>query len=80
MKYTTKVKQKQLIGTVEIDPKGGDLKKEQVDIITADPYGKDLIKKGFLTIEGVKAEDLDKKPAKKAAPAPDKGGGGGGKE
>jgi hypothetical protein len=65
-KYTTKVEQAQLVGNVEIRPYGGDLKDDQVAAIIADPYGKDLIRKGKLTIEGVKPEDLEekKKPRK----------------
>ena len=52
MKYTTRVKQAQKVAGVLIDPKGGDLNEDQAKAIKADPYGKDLIKKGFLHIEG----------------------------
>jgi len=73
MKYTTKVKQIQLVGGVQITPAGGELTKEQVEAIIADPYGKDLIQKGYLSIDGVKPEDLEKKKGKPAgaqAPKP----------
>ena len=52
MKYTTKVKQAQKVGNVVIDPKGGELTEDQIKLIMADPYGKDLVKKRFLVIEG----------------------------
>ena len=72
MKYTAKVKQSQLVCGAAINPKGGELSADQVKAIVANPYGKDLIKRGYLSIEGVKPEDLDKpeKPAAKKPAAP----------
>ena len=63
MKYTTKVKQAQKIATIRIEPKGGDLSEDQFKKIISDPYGKELIRKGMLSIEGFKVEMLspDKK-------------------
>jgi len=65
MKYTTKVKEAQFVGGVKIDPKGGDFSEGDVKAIVADAYGRDLIKKGYLSIEGVKPEDLDKNDKQK---------------
>ena len=60
MKYTaTKIKQAQLVGKVKIEPNGGDLNKEQVDEIKKDPWGRELIRKGYLVIEGVKPSDVE---------------------
>jgi len=53
MKYTTKVKQAQFIGEIKIEPKGGDLTDANVKAILADKWGKELIRKGMLTIDGV---------------------------
>ena len=58
MKYTTKLKQYQIVGGVKIEPKGGELSEEQKKAIIADPYGKDLIEKKCLIIEGLKPEEL----------------------
>jgi hypothetical protein len=69
MKYTTRVKQAQMIGDVRIDPKGGDLNTDQVKKIKEDPWGKELIRKGALTIEGVKPDDIKDDVKKKAASA-----------
>jgi len=65
MKYTTKVKQAQFVGKIRIEPKGGDLTDADVKVITADPWGKDLIRKGVLIIEGVKPSDIKDEPKKK---------------
>jgi len=54
VKYTTKIKQAQLVAKVRIEPKGGDLNEEQVKAIKEDKWGKELISKGMLFIEGVK--------------------------
>jgi hypothetical protein len=82
MKYTTKLHQAQYVGkitekvngvdklvNIKIQPKGGELTEAHVDAIKADPYGQELIRKGFLIIDGVKPEDTYKKPAKPVAPA-----------
>ena len=69
MKYTTKVKQAQMVGDVKIDPKGGDLSSEQVKKIEKDPYGKDLLEKGYLTIEGYPFKKEEAKPANPESPA-----------
>jgi hypothetical protein len=71
LKYTTKVKQAQLVGTIRIDPKGGDLTDAQVKQIKADPWGKELIRKGVLSIEGVKPEDIKDEPKKGARTKPE---------
>ena len=65
MKYTTKVKQEQYIGGVKLLPAGGELSEKEVEAITADPYGQDLIKRDYLVITGVKKEDVDKPKKKK---------------
>jgi len=67
VKYTTKVKQAQHVGGAVINPKGGELSADEVKAITANPYGKDLIIKGFLSIDGVKQEDVAEKQGKPAA-------------
>ena len=66
MKYTTKVKQAQLVGGVRIEPNGGDLNQEQIDKIKSDPWGKELLQKEFLTIEGVKLNETKSDPKKGA--------------
>ena len=71
MKYTTKtIQQAQLVGGVKINPKGGELKDDEVKRIIADPWGKELINKGALVIEGVKPEDLVEKPKPKKPRTP----------
>jgi hypothetical protein len=67
MKYTAKVKQAQYVGTVKIVPCGGDLDEKQKAEIMDNPYGKDLIRKGYLIIEGVKPSDVEDKPKKHPA-------------
>jgi len=52
MKYTAKVKQAQTVAGIRIEPKGGDLNEDQVKKIMADKYGKELISKKMLVIEG----------------------------
>ena len=52
MKYSTKVKQAQLIGGVKINPNGGEITPEEFKKIAADPWGKELIEKKVLLIEG----------------------------
>ena len=72
-KYTTKAKQDQLIGGVTVKQGGGDLSPDEIKAIIADPYGKDLIRKEYLSIEGVKKEDVEEKngkPSEKPKPAP----------
>ena len=58
MKYTTKVKQAQLVGGVKIEPDGGELNPDQIEKIKNDLWGKELIQKGFLAIEGVKPNEI----------------------
>jgi hypothetical protein len=58
MKYTTKVAQPQIVDGVEINPKGGTVTEKELEKIKKDPWGKELINKGFLEIEGVKASDI----------------------
>jgi hypothetical protein len=50
MKYSAKINQEQYVGTVKISPKGGELTEKQVEEIKADPWGKELIEMGLLTI------------------------------
>ncbi|MDR2952910.1 MAG: hypothetical protein LBU82_06685 [Treponema sp.] len=64
MKYTTKIKQPQVVGKTRIEPNGGDLNADQVSEIKNDPYGRDLIRKGYLNIEGVKPDDVKDDPKK----------------
>jgi hypothetical protein len=64
VRYKTKVKQAQYVGKVKIEPNGGELTELQAKSIMADPWGKELIKKGVLIIEGVKPPDAEAaKPA-----------------
>ena len=58
MKYTTKVKQAQFIGKIKINPKGGDLLESDAKKIIDDPWGKELIKHGMLTIEDMNPANL----------------------
>jgi hypothetical protein len=58
MKYKTKVAQPQIVGGVKIDPKGGEIDLKQLEEIKKDPWGKELISKGLLEIEGVKPSDI----------------------
>ena len=60
MKYTAKIKQPQTVGGIKIEPKGGELKGEAIKAILSDSWGKELIRKGYLSIEGVKPGDVDK--------------------
>jgi hypothetical protein len=69
MKYSTKINQAQLVGSVRIDPKGGELSNPQIVEIKKDLWGKELIRKGILNIEGVKPEDIVDEPKKGAAKA-----------
>jgi hypothetical protein len=64
MKYTAKIKQAQLVGKIKIEPKGGDLNADQIAEIKKDPWGKELIRKGVLAIEGVKPGDILDEPKK----------------
>ena len=61
MKYSTKVKQAQLVGGIKIDPKGGELLPEEVSSIAADPWGRELIEKKALLIEGFNLPPAEKK-------------------
>jgi hypothetical protein len=54
MRYTAKIKQAQLAGKVRIEPKGGELQEAEVKAVMADPWGKELIGKGMLTIDEAK--------------------------
>jgi hypothetical protein len=58
MKYTTKAAQPQMVGGVVINPKGGEINQKQLEGIKKDPWGKELISKGILEIEGVKESDI----------------------
>jgi hypothetical protein len=79
MKYTAKISQAQYVGSVLIDPKGGDLTEKQATEIKKDPWGKELIRKEVLCIDGVKPTDIKDEPKKglglpqKAAPKTDTG-------
>lgn len=61
MKYSTKVKQAQLVGGVKISPKGGEVSPEEAGKIAADPWGRELIEKKALIIEGYSLPPLKKK-------------------
>jgi hypothetical protein len=67
MKYTAKISQAQFVGTVKIEPKGGEISEPQAAEIKKDPWGKELIRKGLLVIEGVRQADIEDDP-KKGAP------------
>jgi hypothetical protein len=64
LKYTTKVKQEQFVGKVKINPMGGELTEPQVKEIQNDPWGKELIEKGLLVIEGSATEPKTAEPKK----------------
>ena len=64
MKYTTKVKQAQFVAGVKIEPSGGTLNNEQVEKIKNDPWGKELIKNEFLSLEDVNLSVPKKDEAK----------------
>jgi len=61
MKYSTKVKQAQLVGGIKINPKGGELSPEEVSKIASDPWGRELIEKKALIIEGYTLPTAEKK-------------------
>ena len=65
MKYTTKAKQTQLVGGIKIEPKGGDLTDQQLKAVKEDPWGRELIRKSVLVIDGVKPSDIKDEPAEK---------------
>jgi hypothetical protein len=67
MKYTAKITQSQFVGSVMIEPEGGDLTEKQVAEIKKNLWGKELIRKGILHIEGVKSSDIVDEPKKGAA-------------
>jgi hypothetical protein len=67
MKYTAKITQDQYVGNVLIEPKGGDLTANQVIEIKKDPWGKELIRKELLVIDGVKPADIEDEPKKGAS-------------
>jgi hypothetical protein len=63
MKYTTKVTTPQLVGAFKVDPKGGEITKNEFRAFLRDPYGADLVKKGWFTVpeaDGI-AEKVDVK-------------------
>jgi hypothetical protein len=69
MKYTTKISQAQLVGGITISPKGGDISEKELAEIKKDPWGKELIRKELLKIDGVKPSDIvDEPPKKKSKP------------
>jgi hypothetical protein len=52
MKYTTRIHQEQFVGTVRISPKGGDLTEVQAAEVKRNKYGKELIEKRILILDG----------------------------
>jgi hypothetical protein len=77
MKYSTKIKSPQKVGDFLIDPKGGNIEPLQLKAFKRDPYGRDLIEKGFFTVEEVepaKTETGRKKTGPAPAPAPEGSG------
>jgi hypothetical protein len=66
MKYTAKISQAQYVGSVLIDPKGGELTANQITEIKKDLWGKELIRKELLNIDGVKPADIEDEPKKAA--------------
>jgi hypothetical protein len=69
MKYSTKLKSIQLVGTFKVDPKGGEITKNEFRAFLRDPYGADLVKKGWFTVpEG--AGITEKVDVKKGAYTP----------
>jgi hypothetical protein len=77
MKYTTNgVTQDQYIRVspekkIDISPKGGELTPENVKLIIASPYGKELIEAGMLKIEGNLPAPAPVSPEKpKTSPGP----------
>ena len=65
MKYTAKINQTQLAGGVRIEPKGGEVSPEEAKKIAADPWGRELIEKKALQIEGFTLPPLEKPKHKK---------------
>lgn len=51
MKYTTKIKQPQIVAGIRINPKGGTFNEKQIWAIRHDAYGKELLDKGFLIVD-----------------------------
>ncbi|GHV81174.1 hypothetical protein AGMMS49944_29650 [Spirochaetia bacterium] len=75
MRYSTKIKSPQKVGDFLIDPKGGNIDPLQLKAFKRDPYGKDLIDKGFFIVdeaEPAKPETGRRRPA--SAPAPESSG------
>jgi hypothetical protein len=70
MKYTTKLAQPQIVGGVEINPKGGEINPKQFEDIRKDPWGKELVSKGFLEIEWIKSFDIKAGDQAKRTEAP----------
>jgi len=58
MKYTAKIKNVQCVGKVKIVPTGGELTETEKKEIINNLYGKDLILKGYLVIDGVKPSSV----------------------
>ena len=65
MKYTTKIKQAQFVGKVKLNPKGGDFSEQEKKEILEEPWGRELIRKGVLIIDGVKLSDIKEESKKK---------------
>jgi hypothetical protein len=68
MNYTSKIKQAQYVGGIKILPCGGRLSQEEINAIKADPWGKELLQKKVLVIDGLRPEDYKDEPKKKRGP------------
>jgi hypothetical protein len=62
-KYTAKIKQRQTVVNVKLDPKGGILSEREIKTVKRDAYGASLLEKGLLVIEKEPVEDTDTTPA-----------------
>jgi hypothetical protein len=52
MKYTAKFKQPQTVGSVKLDPRGGDITGREYKALKKDAYGASLLEKGLVVVEG----------------------------
>ena len=52
MKYTAKFKQPQTVGSVNLDPRGGEITDREYKALKKDAYGASLLEKGLVVVEG----------------------------
>ncbi|GHU34510.1 hypothetical protein FACS1894172_14890 [Spirochaetia bacterium] len=66
MNYSTKLESPQYIGSFKVDPHGGAISERQWIAVQHDPYGKDLIKKGWFVITPTPAHITEKRKVENA--------------